>query len=81
MGQDRKYTEEEKLAALRTVQEYRDRWEALEKENLASDVNDKLERSEYNNTYKESYEPQDHQEMEKIVEDAIASALPEEGQE
>ena len=79
MGQDRKYSEEEKLAALRTVQEYRDRWEALEKENLANDVNLKLERSEYFVQYRDNFEPQDAQEMEKIVEEAINSALPDEG--
>lgn len=47
MGQDRILSEEQKLSALRIVQEYRDRWEALEKENLESDVFAKLERAEY----------------------------------
>ena len=47
LGQDRKYTEEQKLAALRTVQAFRDRWEAVESENLENDVRKKLERAEY----------------------------------
>lgn len=63
------------------MQEFRDRWEALEKENLAADVNFKLNRSEYSNQYKEMYENMDNLEMEKIVDDAIQSAIPEEGQE
>ena len=56
MGQDRKYTEQEQLAALRCVQEYRDRWEVLEKENLESDVRAKLHRAESLQTYKEQHE-------------------------
>jgi hypothetical protein len=38
MGQDRKFTEEEKLFALRAVQKYRDRWEQSERDNLKSDI-------------------------------------------
>lgn len=38
MGQDRTFTEEEKLFALRTVQKYRDRWEQSERENLKADI-------------------------------------------
>ena len=81
MGQDRQYSEEEKLAALRTVQEYRDRWEALEKENLANDVKAKLERSEYFLMYRDNQEPVDAQELEKIVSDAIDNEPPVEGME
>lgn len=44
MGKDRKYSEDQKLYALRTVQMFRDRWEKLEKENLESDVLGKLNR-------------------------------------
>lgn len=56
MGKDRKFDEAQKLTALRTVQMFRDRWEALEKENLESDVLKKLERQEYDKVYKEHYE-------------------------
>ena len=63
------------------MQEYRDRWEALEKENLSSDVSNKIERSEYFVQYRDFNEQQDHQEMEKIVDEAINTAIPDEGQE
>lgn len=81
MGQDRVYTEKEKVFALRAVQEFRDRWEALEKENLKSDVAAKVERAEVDKVYKESHEPQDVQELEKKVEEAVASSAPGEGDE
>lgn len=81
MGQDRRFSEEQRLTALRCVQEYRDRWEALEKENLESDVRAKLERAEYHHTYKELHEALDASELEKQVEEAILSAQSEEGGE
>ena len=59
MGQDRKYSDGEQLGALRSVQEFRDRWEVLEKENLESDVRAKLHRAESLQTYKEQHEQQD----------------------
>lgn len=59
MGQDRRYSEEEKLVALRTVQSFRDRWEVVEKTNLEGDVRKKLERAEYDKAYKETYEALD----------------------
>jgi predicted phage gp36 major capsid-like protein len=69
------------LFALRTVQRFRDRWEKMEEENLQSDVNKKLERSEYDRVYKEHYEALDQTELDRIVEDAIANAVPGEGEE
>jgi hypothetical protein len=42
MGQDRKFSAEEKLFALRTVQRYRDRWEQSERENLKADIARKI---------------------------------------
>jgi len=81
MGKDRKYNEDQRLYALRTVQMFRDRWEALEKENLENDVLAKLGRQEYDKVYKELYEAQDQSELEKIVEDAIANHMPAEGEE
>jgi len=38
---------------------FRDRWEALEKENMENDVLKKLDRQEYDKVYKEHYEAQD----------------------
>lgn len=64
MGQDRKFTEEEKMFALRTVQRYRDRWEKCEKDNLKSDIEAKITRGEVLKTYKESLEVQDNAELE-----------------
>lgn len=81
MGQDRKYTEEERLFALRTVQKFRDRWEVMEQENLQSDVSKKVDRSEYDRIYREHYEGLDQTELDRIVEDAIANAQPVEGEE
>lgn len=46
MGKDTKYSEEQKLFALRTVQKFRDRWEILERENLERDVTEKIDRSD-----------------------------------
>lgn len=59
MGQDRQYTNREKLFALRTIQDFRDRWEALEVENLRHDVQAKIDRAEIDKVYKEQHEPQD----------------------
>ena len=82
MGQDRRYSEEEKLQALRTVQSFRDRWEVVEKTNLEGDVRKKLERAEYDKAYKETYEALDTTEVERIAEDEVANrSQPIEGEE
>ena len=38
MGQDRKFTEDEKNFALKTVKMYKDIWEELERKNLDHDI-------------------------------------------
>lgn len=38
MGQDREYTDDEIKFTLRTIRDYRDRWEQVEKENLEQDI-------------------------------------------
>lgn len=81
MGQDREFTEEQRLLALRTVQAFRDRWEALERENLLADVTAKLDRSEGDAVYKEKYEDVDKNELQRIVDEAIASAAPNDGED
>ena len=82
MGQDRKYTEEQRLFALRTVKHFRDKWEAVEKENLEHDVNGKLEREEPDKYYLEHHQEQDNNEINRIAEDEIANrAVPLEGEE
>lgn len=82
MGQDRRYSEQEKLLALRTVQSFRDRWEVVERTNLEGDVRKKLERAEYDRVYKETYEALDTTEVERIAEDEVANrSQPIEGEE
>lgn len=71
MGQDRSFSNEEKLFALRTVQRYRDRWEQCERDNLKADIDAKIARIEITKTYKEVQEPQDVQELEARAEQAI----------
>jgi len=73
MGQDQKYSGENKLLALRCVQKFRDRWEVVEKENLEADVRRKLDRAEYDKYYKEAYEQLDVAEVERIAEDEVAN--------
>ena len=59
LGQDREFTEDEKLFALRTVQFYRDTWEKLEEKNLASDIRIKIQATAEDRHYKEVLESQD----------------------
>jgi hypothetical protein len=71
MGQDREYTEEQKLFALREVQTYRDQWEKIEQENLRADVAAKVDRLEKDGEYKEKHLPEDEKELGKVVDEAI----------
>jgi hypothetical protein len=72
MGQDRKLNEKEKLFALRTVQKYRDRWEASERENLKADIERKVAQQEDDRQYKDSHETIDHGELDRVAEEACA---------
>lgn len=71
LGQDREFTEDEKLFALRTVQFYRDTWEKLEEKNLASDIRIKIQATAEDRHYKEVLESQDTQELEAKCEAAV----------
>ena len=71
MGQDRKFTEEERLFALRTIQKYRDRWEQSERDNLKADIDSKINKAETTRIYKETHEAQDIQELEQRAEAAL----------
>lgn len=53
---------------MRTVQKYRDRWEASEIENLKSDIEIKVANLESDRVYKETYEAQDQAEIEQKAE-------------
>ena len=81
MGRDRTYAEEQRLFALRTVQKFRDRWEELEKENLQRDVNSKIERTDQDKHYLANFRELDQAELDRIVDDAVANAQPNEGEE
>ena len=71
MGQDREFTADEKKFALQTVKQYRDIWEAREKENLKKDVLFKITNSDFDKLYKDHFESQDQQEIEKIIEESV----------
>lgn len=71
LGQDRKFTEDEKLFALRTVQRYRDRWEQCERNNLKADIDSKISKMELTKNYKEMHEAQDLAELELRADQAI----------
>lgn len=74
MGQDRIYSEEQRLLALREVQSYRDQWEKVEIENLKADITAKIERSEGDLLYREKHMPEDDKELAKVVEEAVQTA-------
>ena len=59
MGQDREFTEEEKLFALRTVRDYRDRWEQVERDNLQADIIRRVKNIQFDRDYKEHHEQLD----------------------
>jgi len=71
MGQDRKFDEKQKLFALRTVQKYRDRWEASERENLKADIERKVASQEDDRQYKDSFETIDHADLDRVADEAI----------
>jgi len=77
-GQDREFTEEQRLFALRAVQAYRDRWEKLEEENLMSDINSKIDTMDLDQTYKANHEALDNTELDAKCEAGIQA---EEGEE
>lgn len=68
MGQDRKFTAEEKLKALRIVKEYRDLWEQSDQQNLKSDIEIKIANLATDSVYKETQETLDIAEMEARAE-------------
>lgn len=76
MGQDRQYSDEQREFALKTVQEFKERWEQLEEENMRQDILTKVERSEMDKVYKENHDVQDQLKIEKRVEEAIAVITP-----
>lgn len=78
MGQDRKFTDEEKLFALQAVQRFRDRWELSERNNLKADIHRKVHHITVDKHYKEVNEVLDLQELE---EQAVKAILPKEGSE
>lgn len=72
MGQDREYNQDQIDVVLRTVCEYRDRWEQVEKENLEEDIMLRLKSIAFDKEYKEHWEHADQIELEKQVDEGCA---------
>ena len=64
MGQDRRFTEEERKIALRTIQRFRNSWEAIEGNNLEKDIEAQIEHMEMGKKYREAHEALDNAEIE-----------------
>lgn len=60
MGQDREFNDADLKLALRTVRNYRDRWEQVEKDNLESDIMLRLLNIAADKEYKENFEAVDN---------------------
>jgi hypothetical protein len=71
MGQGREFTQDEKMFALQTIKMYRDTWSAREEENLKKDVLFKISNSDFDKLYKDHYDAQDNNEIERITEECI----------
>jgi hypothetical protein len=65
LGQDREFTDEEKKIALRTIRDYRDRWEQVEQENLLQDIKKRVKDIGFDKNYREHHESIDAQALEK----------------
>lgn len=72
LGQDRNFSDDERKAALRTVQQYRDIWEQNEKDNLRADIEQRLFQLDLDKKYKEVHEALDNAELEIKSEQALA---------
>ena len=71
LGQDREFTDEERKFALRTVRDYKETWERVEKENLHQDVLRRIENIQTDKEYKENHEALDAQALEKQIDEAL----------
>ena len=81
MGQDREFTDEERLYALTCVKQYRERWEQVEREQLRRDVEYKVSTIKSDRDYKEYFEAKDIAEMDRKVKEAVAYAVEEKASE
>ena len=64
MGQDRRFSEEERKMALRTIQRFRNTWEEIEGNNLEKDIEAQIEHMEMGKKYREAHEALDNAEIE-----------------
>ena len=71
MGQDREFTEEERLYALSCVKHYRDRWEKVENEQLKRDIEYKMVSIRLDKEYQEHFAAKDTAELEKRLKEAV----------
>lgn len=72
MGMDRTFTNDERLAALRLVQQYRDIWEMSEEEHLKADIEVTIKSMEEDRKYRDTYDALDNAEIEARVEEMCA---------
>jgi len=77
MGQDREFTEEERLYALSCVKHYRERWETIEDEQLRRDIEYKIASIKPDREYQEHFGPKDTAEMDRRLKEAVAQAAEE----
>ncbi len=63
---------------MRTVRNYKETWERIEKENLEQDILRRIKNIQRDKEYKENHEALDHQALEKQVDEAL---IPKEGEE
>lgn len=78
MGQDREFTQDEMKFAQRTVRDFAQKWEEIERKNLEQDVQLRLASIASDLEYKQQRELPDHQDLEKKIEESV---LPKEGEE
>jgi len=74
LGQDRAFTEDEKLFALKAVKKYRDTWEVLERKNMEHDVLLQIKYNEDDRLYRDHWVGRDEEKLEELIEGEIARA-------
>lgn len=78
LGQDREFTATEVKFAQKTVRDFAAQWEKIERANLESDVQLRLQTIQSDLEYKQQREIPDNQDLEKKIEEAV---LPKEGED
>lgn len=71
MGQDREFSDEEKRFALNTVNNFREIWDATDRDNLKKDRDRKLKQIEFEKEFLDAETSKLHEEEEKQVEEFL----------